>query len=359
MNKIDAKQWKEYIIKDLFVTKQKGKKLQVPTGSYVDKKQLSDGKTPRITVTGANNGVYGYFDCSSENKNYRVFENFISVSFLGTVFYQKTKASLDMKVHCLKPLNIELNEYTGLFLVTAINRSLKNSSYADQISSTVLAELSIKLPSDKYGSPDFSYMEEYMKNREIAVSASLTKLQSAKQSAVFRKIDAKEWRNFHLYDIFEIDSGTKLDKAKMDTTIPKISFVGRSNFNNGITQKVNEIKGLTPYDSGCLTLALGGAYLGSCFIQEEPFYTSQNVAVLIPKENITFEAKQFIATAIFKESQNNYRAFIKELNAHIKRDFLIKLPANTDGDPDYNYMTAYISKIKKQSSHTLEALQAI
>lgn len=43
----------------------------------------------------------------------------------------------------------------------------------------------------------------------------------------------------------------------MDTAIPKISFVGRSNFNNGITQKVNEIKGLTPYDSGCLTLALG------------------------------------------------------------------------------------------------------
>ena len=67
---------------------------------------------------------------------------------------------------------------------------------------------------------------------------------------------------------------------------------------------VNEIKELPPYKAGCLTLALGGAYLGSCFIQEEPFYTSQNVVVLIPKENITFEAKQFIATAIFKESQN-------------------------------------------------------
>lgn len=198
-----------------------------------------------------------------------------------------------------------------------------------------------------------------MKNREIAVSASLTKLQSAKQSAVFQKINTNEWRSFHLYDIFEIDSGTKLDKAKMDTTTPKINFVGRSNFNNGITQKVNEIQGLTPYDSGCLTLALGGAYLGSCFIQEEPFYTSQNVVVLIPKENITFEAKQFIATAIFKESQNNYRAFIKELNAHIKRDFVIKLPANTDGAPDYDCMTSYISKIKKQSWHTLEALQAI
>ena len=64
--------------------------------------------------------------------------------------------------------------------------------------------------------------------------------------------------------------------------MPAINFVGRSNFNNGITQKVNEIHGLKPFDSGCLTLALWGAYLGSCFIQEEPFYTSQNVVVLIP-----------------------------------------------------------------------------
>lgn len=106
-------------------------------------------------------------------------------------------------------------------------------------------------------------------------------------------------------------------------------------------------------------MALGGAYLGSCFIQEEPFYTSQNVVVLIPKEDITFEAKQFIATAIFKESQNNYRAFIKELNAHIKRDFVIKLPITVDGTPDYDYMTEFISKIEYQSSNTLRTLQAV
>ena len=162
-----------------------------------------------------------------------------------------------------------------------------------------------------------------------------------------------------MYDIFEIDTGTKLDKAKMDTTNPKINFVGRSNFNNGITQKVNEIKELPPYKAGCLTLALGGAYLGSCFIQEKPFYTSQNVVVLIPKENITFEAKQFIATAIFKESQNNYRAFIKELNAHIKRDFIIKLPVISDGAPDYDYMTEFISKIKCRSVSTLKNLQTL
>lgn len=356
MNKIDTQQWLDYNVKDLFVTEQKGEKIQVPTGSYVDKKQLREGETPRITVTGMNNGVYGYFDCNPENKDYRTFENFISVSFLGTVFYQKNKASLDMKVHCLKPLYVELNVHTGLFLATAINKSLNKSSYADQISSTALAELSIKLPADKNGNPDFSYMEDYMKKRECTVFASLYKLLSTKHSLVRQKINTTEWASFHLYDIFEIDSGTKLDKAKMDTTTPKINFVGRSNFNNGITQKVNEIQGLLPYEPGSLTLALGGAYLGSCFIQEEPFYTSQNVVVLIPKTDISFEAKQFIATAIFKESQNNYRAFIKELNAHIKRDFVIKLPANDDGTPNYDYMSDYMKEANKKAAYTLGQL---
>lgn len=359
MKQIDTRQWKEFIIKDIFITEKEGKRCQVPTGAYIEKKSLLDGNIPRITVMGTNNGICGYYANNIDDKNYRIYENFISVSFLGTVFYQKEQASLDMKVHCLKPINIELNEHTGLFLVTAIGKSLKTSTYSDQISSKVLAGLSIKLPVDETGNPDFSYMELYMKNLELAVSSSLTDLQSAEKFDTCQKVDTSKWLDFHLYDIFEIDSGTKLDKAKMDTTNPKINFVGRSNFNNGITQKVNEIKELPPYKAGCLTLALGGAYLGSCFIQEEPFYTSQNVVVLIPNENITFEAKQFIATAIFKESQNNYRAFIKELNAHIKRDFIIKLPVNSDGTPDYDYMTEFISKIKCRSVIALKNLQTL
>ena len=140
-----------------------------------------------------------------------------------------------------------------------------------------------------------------------------------------------------MYDksLFSIDSGTKLDKVKMDTSVEEVAFVGRSNVNNGITACVKKIDGIEPYEKGNLTLALGGAYLGSCFVQPEDFYTSQNVVVLIPNKEMDFYAKQFIASAIFVESQNNYQAFIKELNAHIKRDFKIKLPIDKTGEPDW------------------------
>lgn len=351
MKQIDTKQWKEFVIKDLFTVKRPSARSQA---SY------EDGDVPFVASGNFNNGVLKYL----QPKENEILDagNCITVSPIdGSSFYQEDdflgRGGAGSSIILL--YNPNLNLYNGYFIATVIHTVCRKYAYSDMANKDTIGAEKIKLPVDKSGNPDFSYMETYMKNLELAVSSSLTNLQSAKKCDAFQKINTTKWAKFHLYDIFDIDSGTKLDKAKMNTTNPKINFVGRSNFNNGITQKVNEIQGLTPYTPGCLTLSLGGAYLGSCFIQEEPFYTSQNVVVLIPKEDITFEAKQFIATAIFKESQNNYRAFIKELNAHIKRDFVIKLPTNADGTPDYEYMTEFVSKIENKISNALENLQSV
>lgn len=166
--KVDTREWGEFRVGELFKTQMKGKKIQVPTGANVPiQDMIKDGSTPRITVTGVNNGVFGLYDyCGKNSTEYRVFRNFISVSFLGTVFYQEGEATLDMKVHCLQPNHITLNKYTGNFLVSAIKASLRESSYSDQISSTILPEMTIMLPKDKTGQPDWAYMEEYMRKVE-------------------------------------------------------------------------------------------------------------------------------------------------------------------------------------------------
>lgn len=153
-----------------------------------------------------------------------------------------------------------------------------------------------------------------------------------------------------MYDknLFEILSGTKLDKKNMSTLNPTINFVGRSNLNNGISEKVDYIYGIEPYQKGDITLALGGHYLGSCFVQDEPFYTSQNVIVLKAYKNISFNCKMFISIMIFKEAQTYYKAFENELNRHIMKDFSILLPINDNGTPDWQYMDNYIFKIKEK-----------
>ncbi len=161
-DELSVSEWKEFEIKELFETNQFGKEFQVPTGAYVKKKNLDDGDIPRITVSGINIGVTDYY--SSNDSNYKVYNNFISVSFLNTVFYQEGDASLDMKVHCLKPKEIELNKYIALFLVSIIRKTIYFSSYADQISTTVLPKIKIKLPVDCNKKPDYKYMQNYIKS---------------------------------------------------------------------------------------------------------------------------------------------------------------------------------------------------
>ncbi len=161
--KIDVKNFKKFKISEIFETNMVGGELKTPTGSYIKKECLiENGSTPRITVSGMNNGVVGYFDTKFDSKDYRTYSNFISVSFLGSVFYQKNTASLDMKVHCLKPLDIELNENIALYLISCLKASLRKSSYGDQISSTELAAMDIYLPANTNGKPDWSKMESYI-----------------------------------------------------------------------------------------------------------------------------------------------------------------------------------------------------
>ncbi len=89
---------------------------------------------------------------------------------------------------------------------------------------------------------------------------------------------------------------------------------------------MDEIDGETAFPAGAMTLALGGSFLGSCFIQKKPFYTAQNVAVLQEKVPLSVYTKLFIAAIIRNECKIKYMAFGRELNAHFRKDFTLKLP---------------------------------
>ena len=164
MNNLENVKWKEFKIKELFKTFNGTNGLQVPTGAYINKKELHNSDIPRITVRDTNNGVDSF--SSSRSRNYKLFNNFISVSFLGSVFYHPYKASLDMKVHCLQLKDRELNKYLAKFLIISIKNNIKNSSYGNQLSSTDLPQKMILLPVNAKGNPDYAYMEKYVRQIE-------------------------------------------------------------------------------------------------------------------------------------------------------------------------------------------------
>ena len=214
--------------------------------------------------------------------------------------------------------NEKLNEKNGLFLVTVLDLERYRYSFGRKYK-TNLSKVSIKLPATKNGKPDWDYMETYMDNlnyKHIKTNNSLK----------INNLNTLNWCEFYLHKILNVTMGNGIDANKTTDFDPKYNYVSRDSNGNGVVAVVDEINGEIPFPKGSMSLALGGSYLGSCFIQKEPFYTAQNVAVLQEKLPLSIYTKLFIASLIRNECKTKYLAFGRELNSHIKKDFTIKLP---------------------------------
>lgn len=66
---------------------------------------------------------------------FRIYTNFISMSFLGSAFYHPYEASLDMKVHCLQLLDKEMTTGLGLFITVMLINNVTGTNYGNQLSS--------------------------------------------------------------------------------------------------------------------------------------------------------------------------------------------------------------------------------
>lgn len=151
-------------------------------------------------------------------------------------------------------------------------------------------------------------------------------------------LDKRNWKPFRLTYLFDVSYGNKFDFNKMiESEKMDVAFVSRSASNNGVKGWVEIRDDIEPYPANCLTVALGGS-IGSTFVQPKQFYTGQNVAVLMDKENgrkLSVEEKLYVSMLIKKECDCRYIAFGRELNKHIKKDFTIKLPSN-NGEIDWD-----------------------
>lgn len=330
MKKIDVSGWKEFKISELFITEKNGSSIQVPTGAMISKRDLEDGNIPRVTVSNFNNGITGYYK-DVENKNYRTYENFISVSFLGTVFYQPEKTSLDMKVHCLMLKNKTLNTYIAQFLVAVIKKVMSNFAYADQLSSTVLPELYIKLPALTKYIPDFDTLTREISGGGINMN----------------KIDTSSWKEFEISELFDIHptKNLGLTNHELFSTTGNTPVVVNSSCNNGIGGYVD----LSATEDGGIITFSDTTDANSIFYQKENFIGYSHVQGMYPKfDNNSDEIMQYIMT-VFKA-----KALTKGYNYSNKfrRDDALKikilLPAKTINEPDWQFMEEYIKEIQKK-----------
>ena len=342
-NKLSLKdvEWKSFKIKDLFETFIGSNGLQTPTGSYIPKKDLVASTVPRITVRDTNNGIDSYSE--STHNNYRTFENFISVSFMGSVFYHPYQASLDMKVHALIPKKNKLTKNTGMFLIRSLKNNTKLFSYGNQLSSTDLPHQKILLPIDDNSKPHWKFMENYIKQEQKIHAQKIINYYEQKMlKNAFDLLDFKnvEWKTFKFNEIFQkIERGKRLTKAnqiKGDTP-----YISSTSLNNGIDNFIQNDTNIRKYKN-TLSVANSGS-VGSCFYHQYEYVASDHITNL-QTDNGDKHIYLFMSTVI-RRLEKKY-SFNREINDERIKNEKILLPADENGNPHWEYMRKFMQKLE-------------
>lgn len=308
-----------------------------------------EGYIPFVSRTEANNGV----DCYVLAEEVQIIEpgNAIVIGdTTATVSYQGS--SFVTGDHIIVIRAQWLNKYVAMFIISLLQRERFRYSYGraylkDSIEKTRLllpvkhGENGIVITDKEAGFsaegylPDWEWMEAYIKSLHYKPLTTAVK----KRNTIPFVTD--NWKEFYLHRIMDAGMGNGIDAILTTGDNPKYNYVTRESNGNGVAGFVDAIEGEEPFPAGALSLALGGS-LGACFIQKKPFYTAQNVAVLQEKEPLSIYTKLFLAALIRNECKIKYQAFGRELNAHFRKDFILKLPVLHNGkdaviDKDYKY----------------------
>ena len=144
------REWAEFKISELF---------QQERGKEKAPKQNLDGNIPLIVETELNNGKLKNAEPT------RVFSgNAISVSINvpKNVFYQENDFCASVNIAILR--NEYINKYSGLFIANIISYANRIYNYGNKQSKDRLNNTIINLPITQDGTPDYDFMERYIKS---------------------------------------------------------------------------------------------------------------------------------------------------------------------------------------------------
>ncbi len=329
--KLDVSGWKPFrlgaLIDDIYKAKAHAK---IELTASLSKR---DGYIPFVFRTEANNGVDCYV-LEKEVKNIESGNAIVIGDTTATISYQANPFVTGDHIIVIRAQ--WLNQYAAMFIVSLLQRERFRYCYGRAYLKDSIENTCLLLPvihddkgaviidketdfSEEGYVPDWEWMETYIKS--LHFKPLTTRINRQKTLP----LTTGNWKEFYLHRIMDAGMGNGIDAVITTSDHPKYNYVTRESNGNGVGGFVDEIEGEEAFPAGAMSLALGGS-LGACFIQRKPFYTAQNVAVLQEKEPLSDYTKLFLATLIRNECKIKYQAFGRELNAHFRKDFTLKLP---------------------------------
>ncbi|HEC1581936.1 TPA: restriction endonuclease subunit S [Campylobacter upsaliensis] len=154
---LDTHKWGEFSLNSLFEV--------VLSKGDIKIDEVESGLIPLVSSGETNNGVVGYIDSRGDGKAEIFKGNTITIDMFCNAFYQKDDfyAVSHGRVNILKPKFI-LNQYIAIFIITLIHQNKYRYSYGRALYSDEAKKMTIKLPINHKGEPDFEFMENYIKS---------------------------------------------------------------------------------------------------------------------------------------------------------------------------------------------------
>ncbi|NIG53873.1 restriction endonuclease subunit S [Chitinophaga sp. Cy-1792] len=149
-------EWREFSLTEIFEIIQRGKRLK--------KDDHIEGRIPYASSTALNNGIDGFI---GNTQNTRTFENCLTIANSGSVgstFYQPFRVIASD--HVTKLGNNNFNKYVYLFLATVLSRISDKYSFNREINDLRIKKEKVLLPVTSQGTPDYVFMENYMRKKE-------------------------------------------------------------------------------------------------------------------------------------------------------------------------------------------------
>lgn len=340
MKKINTNDWKEFVIGELFEISRPIARSQA---------KYTEGNVPFVASGNYNNGIVKW--CMPKEDEALDLGNCITVSPLdGSAFYQKEnflgRGGAGSAILMLR--NDELTELSGLFIASVIRNALTKYSYSDQLNSQTIADEIIWLPIVKNTEkPDYTYMEKYMQKilNEVDINIENLKKVKEKQSVV----DIKEWRDFVFGEVFEIQPQKEVspiyalnNSQKSDVLYP---FLGQSSENNCIISYIyldDEVL-LNNKEKDIAIIIHSNNHLSFCI--DEPFYLKDGhgATSIFKNNNLNIYNVRFIIAVLNKTMENLFNYEEKATKDSLKT-MIVKLPATSTGEPDWNYMEQRMKK---------------
>ncbi|TNH02429.1 restriction endonuclease, partial [Pasteurellaceae bacterium Phil11] len=199
--------------------------------------------------------------------------------------------------------------------------------------------------------PDWAFMEAFVKQKErLQIGELMNKLSSQAVDLLIANggLKEREWGEFLIGNLFTIKIGKSIDGNKVDRKTGKTAYITRKESHNGLDGFIDDNSELLNIDYPVITI---GNETAEPFVQNYPFFTGTKVNILKAKSEISLSALQFIATSLRMHKSKYSYSFT--INSTRLKQQKILLPIDQSGDPDWQFMEAFMKKIEQDKIKTL------